>query len=164
MNQVILFGKEYDFVNLFDQAIKTIKPFTLIDSKFQFKSFSSFEKKTIFLTLPFLQANYVDFFTKNLLKLSSEFMNFNFVVLVNENPLILNKWESLIEQKNVRAFSDFATNTFSKSIGIFIDKLGFYIKTCFIINENFKIIYQDIVFNLHDEINFKKLEVFLKTI
>ena len=138
--------------------------FKSIDTEFNEIDFTNLNKMTIFSIFPSINTRVCDFQTIQISKMAKEYPNLDFVAISLDLPTALKEWCGAHEIKNIKVMSDYKTREFGMKTGFLIDQIFLLNRGIIVLDENNKIIYISKNTDVHSQINFEKLEYFLKTV
>ncbi|MGL5590877.1 MAG: peroxiredoxin [Metamycoplasmataceae bacterium] len=152
--------------NLIGEKIELGKKLTFkaIDTDFNEIDFGNVKKTTILSIFPSINTSVCDFQTKSMNEIAKKYHQFDFVAISLDLPTALKVWCGSHNVNNIKAVSDYKDREFGKKSGFLIDELFLLNRGIIILDKNNKVIYLERKTDVHDQIDFEKLETFLNTL
>lgn len=118
----------------------------------------------LFVAVPSLDTPVCDTEVRRFYKETEKLEGVNVAVFSADTPFAQQRWCAGAGIKNLAVYSDFYNHSFGKAFGILLTDLGLLARSVFIIDENNKIIYTQIVSEVTNEPNYDEVLAVLKKI
>lgn len=135
--------------------------FSSIDTDFNEISFNKINNITIFSIFPSINTNVCDLQTLSMNKIALTYPKFDFIAISLDLPTALKEWCGSHSVKNIKAVSDYKNREFGEKTGFLIDEIFLLNRGVIILDENNKVIYIAKNSDVHKQINFNELTIFL---
>lgn len=130
--------------------------FELKNERGEIISNSSFiDKKTLISVVPDLNTPVCNIQTKRFNENVDEYKDIRFITISNNTVSEQKEWCAAENVHNMEVLSD-KLGLFGKVSGLYIPDAGFLARAIFILDETGKIIYKEVVADLHNEPNYEK--------
>lgn len=152
--------------NLLGEPINlgSVVKFKSTDIDFNEYSFENLDKITIFSIFPSINTRVCDIQTNQMNKIAQKYPKYDFIAISLDLPTALNEWCGAHNVKNIKAFSDYKNREFGIKTGFLMDEIFLLNRGIIIFNEENEVIYIAQNANVHDQVDFNKLENFLNSI
>lgn len=135
--------------------------FTLTDGDFNDKTFTGYERKTVFSVFPAINTSVCDMQTKTIKKLAEKYTDIDFIAVSLDLPPTLANWCAVNDAKNVQVYSDYKNREFGNKFGLLIDELKLLNRAIFVVGTDGKVLYCEYKKEVTEQIDFDTLEKFL---
>ena len=144
--------------------IGSVIKFKTVDIDFKEYSFEKIKKITIFSIFPSINTRICDLQTIQMNKIAQNYPEFDFVAISLDLPTALKEWCGAHNIENIKVVSDYKEREFGIKTSFLIDEIFLLNRGLIVLNEKNKIIFIAKNQNVHNQIDFKNLELFLKTL
>lgn len=153
--------KKYDLVSSLIEPGETLK-FSVSDTNFDVVNFESFEKTTVISIFPSINTKICDFQTVSIRDLSRKYPQFRFISVSLDLPSAIGQWKNANASENLEIYSDYRLRSFGLATGFLINDVFLLNRGYIIVDSEGKVLVVESNSDVHDQIDFEKLEEELK--
>ncbi|AJC49671.1 peroxiredoxin [Mycoplasma flocculare] len=132
--------------------------FSVSDTNFDVVEFNSFGKTTIISVFPSINTKICDFQTIAIRDLSRKYPQFRFISVSLDLPSAITQWKDANAADNLEIYSDYRLRSFGFATGFLIEDVFLLNRGYLIVDADGKVLVVESNSNVHDQIDFVKLE------
>ena len=145
-------------------SLGSVVKFKSVDTEFNEYSFEELTNTTIFSIFPSINTRVCDLQTTQMNKVAQNYPQFDFVAISLDLPTALKEWCGAHNVENIKAVSDYKDREFGMKTAFLMDEVFLLNRGIIVLNKNNEVIYISRNENVHSQIDFKTLDIFLKTL
>ncbi|WP_025755339.1 redoxin domain-containing protein [Mycoplasmopsis cricetuli] len=161
MKKVIFSQKEYDLIGTPMEIGKKVQIKSVLAGTFDQKEYQNEGKYTILSFFPAIDTSVCDLQISQTDEIAKNYPKFKFISISVDLPTTLKVYVEKHNVQNVQMYSDYKDRSVTKSLGLLIDDLFLAARAVIVLDKENKIIYKQMHQSIHEQIDFKALQMFL---
>ncbi|AAV27807.1 peroxiredoxin [Mesomycoplasma hyopneumoniae] len=154
-------NKSYNLVSSLIQPGQKLE-FSVSDTNFDVVEFNSFGKTTLISVFPSINTKICDFQTVSIRDLSVKYPQFRFISVSLDLPSAIAQWKDANLADNLEIYSDYRLRSFGLATGFLIEDVFLLNRGYIIVDSGGRVLAVESNSDVHDQIDFVKLEENLK--
>ncbi|MBG0731037.1 peroxiredoxin [Mycoplasma sp. 'Moose RK'] len=153
-------NKKYNLIPSLIKPGEKLK-FSVTDTNFDNVDFESFGKTTVISVFPSINTQICDLQTLSIRDLASKFPQFRFISVSLDLPSAIAQWKNANQADNLEIFSDYRLRSFGFATGFLVDDLFLLNRGFLVVDAMGKVLAVEPNSDIHEQIDFSKLEKIL---
>ncbi|WP_434337143.1 peroxiredoxin [Mesomycoplasma conjunctivae] len=154
-------NKEYKLTTPLIQKGQILN-FEVTNTKFETIKLNKFSKKTVISVFPSINTSVCDEQTIMINTIAKKYPNVDFISISLDLPTAIAQWLNINHSENITMYSDYKYRDFGQKTGFLIDEIFLLNRGFIIVDHDGKVIAVEANTNVHDQIDFEKLEQYLQ--
>lgn len=157
MMQTKFKNKSYNLIPSLIKPGEKLK-FSVSDTSFEKVEFENFGKTTVISVFPSINTQICDMQTISIRDLAKKYPQFRFISVSLDLPSAIGQWQNANQADNLEIFSDYRLRSFGMATGFLIEDVFLLNRGYLIVDANGKVLVVEPNSDVHDQIDFEKLE------